>query len=153
MKKVILGLFVLGNLCFAKWNIIELVDDFKEKTGKVSAVADTEEGWIRLDKNGKEYSFYVYPGSYIGGKGKYDTSKVKVKIDDNTALELQGYVTKDGKKVEISSDYSNKDIFPKVIEQMKKGNKIKMVIEKFNGTTILQSTDLQNFVTSYQSVK
>lgn len=145
MKKILLGLFILSNLSFANWEKIELIDEFEEKTGEVSAIAQMKNtGFIRVDKDKKGFSFYIYPNEYIGGLG--NETEVKFKIDKNKPIKIYGYVTDDGKKVYVTPN-------SQLLSQMKNGDNMKMSILKYNNNTILKEVSLNNFQIAIEEVK
>lgn len=147
MRRIIILFFVLGTLAFGKWETVELVDEFKEKTGTVSAYSlFVGRGFIRLDKYDNQYSFTITTGEYIGGKGKYDESLVKIKIDKNKPISINGYVSKGGKQVYV-------DISKVLIDQMKLGKRMKLVVTKYNDTTVFRDVSLDNFDKVFDKVK
>ena len=151
MKKIILALiFLISCSAFAAgWKTIELKDEFKESTGQVRIMKMGKENkgavYINKDKTGYEIGFMTL--EYIGGKGKYDESLLKIKIDNNSPITVQGYVWVNDKKI-VSGALNSK-----LLELMKKGKTMKVVIEKYNSETIFLEFDLEGFTEYLGKIK
>lgn len=150
MKKTLLALIFLisCNLFATGWEVLELVDEFKEPTGKVRIVK-IEKGskgsfFVNKDKNGYKIGFLSL--EYIGGKGKYDEALLKIKIDDKSPINVTGNVWTNGK---IVSGTLNS----KLLELMKNGKIMKVVIEKYNSETIYLEFTLEEFSEYFEKLK
>lgn len=151
MKKIILALiFLISCSVFATgWKTIELEDEFKEPTGQVRILKMEKgnKGSVFIDKNktGHEIGFLTI--EYIGGKGKYDESLLKIKIDDNSPITVKGYVWVNNKKI-VSGTLNTK-----LLELMKNGKTMKVVIEKYNSETIFLEFNLEGLSEYLEKLK
>lgn len=150
MKKTILTLFFLisCNIFATGWKIVKLEDEFKEPTGQIR-ILKMEKGnkgsfFIDKNKTGQEIGFITL--EYIGGKGEYDKSMLKIKIDGNPPVIVQGYVWTNGRMVSGTLN-------SKLLELMKSGETMKVVIEKYNSETIYLEFDLEGFSEYFAKVK
>lgn len=148
MKKILCFLFVLISCNIFAWKTVEIVDEFKEPTGQVRIVLydKTENSFVSIDKEKKGLEIGFFSKEFIGGKGKYDTSIMKIKIDDNNPISVTGEVWPNGRRVSAT-------LPPKLLELMKKGKVMKAVIQKYNDETILLVFDIEGFSEAVGKVK
>lgn len=141
MKKLLLLCFLLflSFNSFANWEVMGLRDEFQELTGDVRVyVIDNNGGAVGIcflskgtsESNELELGFVTK--EFIG---KNEALIIKIKIDNLPPIKLYGYV---GQKENMIFSYLNK----KNIELFKKGNKLKVVIEKSNGNTIFEEYNI-----------
>lgn len=151
MKKIILALiFLISCSAFAaKWEVIEIKNEFKEPTGKIRIMKNeitNSKGAVFFDKDKNVYSIGFLSLEYIGGKGKYDESVLKIKIDGNDPVIMTGSVWTNGKMVSGTLN-------SKLLELMKNGKIMKVVIQKYNSETIYLEFDLEGFSEYFAKVK
>lgn len=151
MKRLILALMLLfSSLSFGEWLNLELVDEFEEKTGNICAYYQIGyNGCLRIDfKENGERKIYIKPENYVGSDYNKQTF-VKFKIDDNNVKTLIGYVSGGGKIVQCYESEENLYIFDDVIELMKSGNKLKILLKKYDDENILKIINLSGFTKAY----
>lgn len=142
MKKFIV--FVLLSLSiFAKWDKIELVDEFEDLTGEVAIISyNDSKCFIRISKDEKDNStetvVSIYLAKYLGGKGEYDKTYVKVKNEKNEIVDnLEGYVWNNGYTFSL---YDNNATT--LIEFLKNSKNIKLIATTYDDDSIVQSFDV-----------
>lgn len=148
MKKVLMFLFSIFLFSTAYcWETREIVDEFRDGTGEVRILQFDDKGTscLFVEKH-KEDLIIGFATEYIGGKGKNGTSNIKIKIDNNDPVQGIGVVSKKGY---IVIDF----LTPKLLEQMKKGKIIKVIIEKSNDDTIFLMFELKGFSEVLKKVK
>lgn len=140
MKKLILVLFLcLSCFSFGEWIIQKGTDEFGDLTG-IQYIFSTEKremGGCIISKAeyGEKYLIALGSSDYIGDKNK--SARVRLKIDNLKSITFYGIVVT-GKIVMFNVD-------TKTIELLKKGTELKVSIQKYDGTTILQEYSLRNF--------
>lgn len=140
MKK--LFIFILLSISiFAKWETIELVDEFQEKSGDVSAITSSGNEFLRIDKYKDTYWVTGLSAQYLGGKGSYDETSIMVKNDKGDLFKTKG---------NVSSSNGSKYYFygkdaEKFVEFLKTSNSIKVVVTKYNDGIALSSFDTTEF--------
>ena len=139
MKKFLCLLFILFSGNIFAWEVKEIVDEFREPTGKIRILQfdNKKTSYLFVEKD-KEDLIMGFITGYIGGKGENETSNIKIKIDKNAPVSSIGKVSKQGNRV---VDF----LTPKLLEQMKKGKVMKVVIEKYNDDTIFLIFELNGF--------
>lgn len=141
MKKFLnlLLLFLIYINSFS-WELIEQTDDFREKTGQyvISNKAKNNQGIFILTP---ENTILFATGEYIGIKqGKLTNYNVFIKVDNGKVKKIKGVV-------------SERNLFavgiiepqPELIELMKKGKNLKIVVECWNGEKSFVEFDLKGF--------
>lgn len=148
MKKIFVLLFILIGCNIFAWESIETVDDFNEPTGEIRIIQYDTKGksLVFIDKVDKGYSISFYCDEFIGGRGEYSKSTLKIKIDQEKPITLNGYVWPDN--ITVSTIPPNN-----LIEKMKKGKVMKVVIEKYDSQTFLLQFNLGDFEENLKKVK
>lgn len=153
MKKLILVLFLcLSCFSFGEWSVFNLVDEFGDETGSKTLVSDSSSynGFFKVEKDSNnEYYVFINSSEYIGGKGQFDEAKVRIKVDNLSPLTFYGIVLSSSGGKMVAIKFNNAD-FTSFLNLLKKGNTMKIVIEKYNDTTILQKYDLTGFSKSFE---
>ena len=148
MKKLfVMFLFLMSFTSFA-WETIEIVDEFREPTGQIRIVKDDTDrtSYLFVDKTSSGYNIGFYCQEFIGGKGVHDTSVIKIKIDTEKPVVLDGYVW--------SNDHTVSATLPEeLLSKMKKGNTMKAVIQKYDDQTVLLKFYLDDFEEQLKKVK
>ncbi|MGL5593438.1 hypothetical protein [Cetobacterium sp.] len=155
MKKLILSLmFLVSLVSMSNWKTIELVDDFKEPTGNVAIIgySTKNDSFFKIEKYNDSTLFIIRTDDFIGKKYK-EYNNVKFKIDGNNVISSRGLVLdSDSKMVIVSTDLDRINIL-NILEQMKHGEIMKIVIEKYNGSTLYFDYDLQGFKEIFEKLK
>lgn len=149
MKKIFVFMFVILSLSiFSNWKTVELVDEFKDKTGQVSIITcnDDFEEFLRIDKTiseegGVNRKIYVYVNTYLGMSKVSETTAVSIRDDKgNTIYDLTGYITNNGNGFIIYDSDAEE-----VINAIKRSKILKIVATKYNGESVVSSFDVANF--------
>lgn len=141
MKKLVLVLFLCLS-CFS----------FGDETGSKTLVSDSSSynGFFKVEKDrNNEYYVFINSSEYIGGKGQFDEAKVRIKVDNLSPLTFYGIVLSSSGGKMVAIKFNNAD-FTSFLNLLKKGNTMKIVIEKYNDATILQKYDLTGFSKSFE---
>ena len=147
MKRIFVLFFILISCnIFATWRTIETVDEFEEPTGDVRIFKYDTVGksFVFIDKTkaGYDVGFYCY--EFIGKK--FDNSFIKIKIDDDKPIKLDGYVW--------TNDHTISATLPdNLIQKMKTGKTMKVVVEKYDSQTFLMKFYLSDFEENLKKVK
>lgn len=151
MKKILLVFLLVFATSFS-WEVIEQENEFKEKTGEVVIVKESKDKSMGFSvlKGKKGYSFAIVSGKYIGGKGTSNTSLIKIKLGDGEILKLNGIVPKGNAYVVIVVD-SNEN--KNVVEKMKKNKNMKIVVEKYDGSSLFGEFDITNLNNALMKIK
>lgn len=152
MKKLILMLFLcLSCFSFGEWDIFNLVDEFGDENGEKTLVSKSSDynGFFKVEKSNDKYYVCIGSSEYIGGKGQFNEAKVRIKVDNLSPVTFYGIVlpSSGGKVVAIS--FKNAE-FTSLLNLLKEGNTMKIVIEKYNDAKILQTYDLTGFSKSFE---
>lgn len=145
MKKLILVLFLcLSCFSFGEWSIQGYEDEFGDLTGEqyVFSMEKENMGGCRISKTDGKYLMAFASLDYIGGKGEYNTSRVRFKIDNLEPITFYGVVVSNGRLVGFNID-------TKTIVLLKKGSELKVSIQKYDDTTILQKYSLSGFTKAF----
>lgn len=148
MKKLILMLFLcLSCFSFGSWIIGGERDEFGDLSGEqfIFSIEKENMGGCRISKTDGKYLMAFFSLDYIGGKGKYDRSKVRIKIDNLEPKTFYGVVVAGGKIVGFNIDTN-------MIELLKKGTELKVSIQKYDDTTILQKYSLSGFTKAFNEL-
>lgn len=146
MKKLLFIIFILFNSNLFAWGIGNVVNEFNEPTGK-----KVIKGY---DKNGSSVTIYedhfiIFNSKYyIGEKSNYQSSKIRVKIDDNSPITLEGNVA--SFNPHIISLFQTEGSY--LTRRMLGGKLMKVSIEKYSGETILLEFDLEDFENVYNKL-
>lgn len=148
MKKVVLILFLyLSTLSFSNWEIGQARDEFDDLTGVeyVTSLDTLGSAGCRIEKIKNTTEYYIMfltMSDYIGGKGEYNLSEVKLKVDNLKPLVFQGFVfDPKGRAVAFKINEKEENLF----ELLKKGSLLKVSIQKYDDSTILQKYNLNGF--------
>lgn len=164
MKKILILLMIMSSLCFASWKEIDEVNDFNEKTGNKEALYKLEHGsflkfskGIEVDKNfeiikGSSIPILeLYSSEYVGNNKKY--TFINLKVDDNKVFYVMFYTKNDGKSLVFFKRHDIGNELPLIINQMKKGKILKIVINKEDGIKVLKTINLKGFTRVYNKLK
>lgn len=159
MKKILLVLFfILGSLSFARWELIEIKDEFGDEIIATSMghvfygptpITFSTSG-ISIHENQTKY-IAISPKKLVGLTLDGKTT-VKFKIDDNKPIEFKGMISKNGETVYILQAH-DKEKFDKLMSEMSNGNEFKVVIKDYADNNILEKGSLENFKECYPKVK
>lgn len=153
MQRLVLIFFLcLSCFSFGQCKVIDLVDEFGDFSGKKALIIMNHDSILKIEKGGEEgaeYCISINSSEYIGGKGEFNKSKVKIKIDDLSPKIFNGFVLPnyDGKTVAFLLD---KNEFYSLLKLLKKGKIMKVLIEKYNDATILERYDLTGFSSTFE---
>lgn len=142
MKKLVLGLFLcLSCFSFANWQIMNTLDEFQEKMDKkcIVSIDYSNLGLCRIEKTLEEDGEYVIilvTNRYIGSH----FTTVKFKIDDLEPISFKGAIIQN-EIVGFKVNKNNTNLF----ELLNKGKILKVSIQKYNGSIILQKYNLDGF--------
>lgn len=139
MKKILIGLTIIANTCFADWKTLDTKDDFGEKTGKtyVACFSDRAKICITIDKekniismiavNKKISTFMIDPSgiALASVSFKFDNGEV-VKVDAYTDPERTGVAI--GKVI-----YTNVE---DLIDKISKSKSTMIFISTQDGSTV-----------------
>lgn len=132
MKKFLCFLFILISCKIFAWEMVEIVDEFKEPTGKIRAVqyaentSENTDARIFIDKIKKDkYRISFFTAEYLG---EGENVAIKIKIDDNSPMLESGIVWGNQKATFMT-------LSKKLKEAMKKGKVMKVVIRKYKYNT------------------
>ena len=145
MKRLsLLFLLLLSFNSFAAWETIETVDEFREPTGQIRIAQDDSKrtSFIFIDKESFGYEIGFGCREYIGG----EKSELKAKVDKNEPIIFEGKVWKD--KYHVAGPLPKE-----LLEQMKAGITLKVLIEQYDGQKILLIFDLRGFQSSLKKLK
>lgn len=150
MKKLILMLFLcLSCFSFGSWIIEGERDEFGDLRGEelVSLEKENMRGFCKISKSDGKYLMTFFSLDYIGGKGKDNSSRIRIKIDNLEPKTFYGVLVEGGggKLVEIKID-------TKMIELLKKGTELKVSIQKYDDSTILQKYSLSGFTKAFNEL-
>lgn len=148
MKKIFVLLFILIGCNIFAWESVETVDEFDEPTGKVRIFNYdiTGKAFMFIDKSEEEYSIAFRGNEFVGGIGPYNESTIKIKIDQEQPVILDGFVWSNNFTVSATLPNS-------LIAKMKTGKKMKASIEKYNNQTFLLQFNLDGFEENLKKVK
>ena len=152
MKKLLLPLFLLIFITSFSWEVIEQVNEFREKTGSTILKQNSKnnKGIFIITKDPEiKYTISLATGDYIVGKGPLNNSNVKFKLDNNEIIELKGAVIS-GKMILF---FDEKPKIPELIEKMKNSNNIKVVAENSNGSNSFAEYDINGLKEMLQQIK
>lgn len=142
MKKIILFLVVF--VSSFSWEAIEQINEFKEKTGSVilgKSSKDNQSSFsIIKDKTGIYLA--IISNEYIGGKGANNVAKVKIKLDSDEIVELNGIVPDSNNYLVFIINQNDK--VNNLLQKMQKNNNMKVVIEKYNDRSSFTEFDITN---------
>lgn len=157
MKKIILGLVLLGNIAFAqtfgKWNTGEIKDEWNEPTG--IKYISTSEGntFLRLkkEKNG-DIEIMVNTNTFLETESK--VTDIYFKMD--TSKENFGFIgfywgNQNTHAVSATKLYNpfNEFTVNEMIEEMKKANRVKVLVHDYNDVNVLSEFSLNGFTKAY----
>ena len=142
MKKILLGLLLIGSVAMAEWKTVELKDDFGDKTGAVSIYNEEVVGtWIKLDKGG----FVIHTTGYLN---KDDLGVMKVKSDDGRVHSFK--VWENGKYAYL---FDNMDGYNKLITLLKASSILKLVVYSYDGDSYKMKVNCMGFTNALKKVK
>lgn len=152
MKKVLLGLILLNNLCFAHWLVMEKKDEFGDNTGIVEYIfggtsSINDLNYLSIDREGK-LKVTLYRPKFITRK----EVEIKFKIDNNNPYTLMAKNLDPSFELLGMYEIDDEDITKKIIEDFKKGNTAKVVIVDDNNNSNLITIPLKNFSNTYNKL-
>ena len=149
MKKMFILIFIMLSLSiFSNWKTVELVDEFRDKTGQVSIVTDNDnlKEFLRIDKEISEkgevsHKIYIDAYTYLGMSKVSETTSVSIRDDKgNTIYDLTGYITNNGNGFIMYDEDAEE-----VIDAIKRSKTLKIVAIKYNGDSVVLSFNVANF--------
>lgn len=149
MKKLLAALLFLMSFTSFAWKTIETVDEFKEPTGEIRILqyeVTNDSSWVFIDKTKEGYDIGFRSSEYIGGKGRYDESEIKIKVDSESPETLYAYVWSNGQTLSTTLTES-------VLDKMKKGKSMKVLIQKYDDQNVLLKFNLDDFEEQLKKVK
>ncbi len=164
----------------ANWETIKMVDEFGDPTGEVAIINSNEkDSWLRirkvvvevdvkqLDENNNEilneyelpvykkennviYKIGMHYDEYLGGKGTYDSTSLKIKNEKNELSKtFTGYVW-DGNANNLSLYDENVDEF---IEFLKKSSTVKIAASDYNDSFHSQTFNVEKLEKALKLIK
>ena len=162
MKKVILGLFLIISVIIkCDWKTYEAKNEWNEPTGTIFIFNYlNEKGFVALkkmffkDERGvNSYDLYFYLDEYVGRTLDKDNNLqpylVKIKIDDKI-FEKYGVILRNDRGIDIPLPENAENM--KILENMKKGKILKMIVYREDGSLILGTTSLNGFTKSFKKI-
>lgn len=157
LKIITSAFFIITLFSYSNWKILEVVDEFQDKTGRraiENKIFETRK--IRLDLEGEINSFVlnmIVPGVLKGGE-----KKILVKIDDREPLSFKGEIiaSEDGiLNIKIPQSYGffdlskNKNNFKILLREMNQGKILKIQFFNDRNESVIERFDLADFSQVY----
>lgn len=146
MKKLVLGLFLfLSCFSFADWQIMNTLDEFQDQMDKkcIVSIDYSNIGLCRIEKTLEEDGEYVVilvTNQYIGSH----FTTVKFKIDDLEPISFKGAIIQNNiVGFKVNKNHTN------LFDLLSNGKTLKVSIQKYNGSTILQKHSLDGFAKTF----
>lgn len=142
MKKILLGLLLIGSVAMAQWDTVEMVDEFGDKTGEVSIFNEESKGaYIQLTSLG----FLIKTNGYLNNS---DYGVMKVKSDDGSIHSFK--VFQDGKSAHLFNSMAGYD---KLINLLKSSSTLKVVVYSYDNDAYKLKINCMGFTKALKKVK
>lgn len=159
--KIGIMMFLLVKMmAFSEWEVVETVDEFKEKSGSYAIENRSfEDRNIRLNYIEDKKVFLLE--MEFTGKVKEGSQEILLKVDDENPLVFKGQMIplENGiYKVEIPETYGyfdlskNKRNFKELLKEMRKGEMLKIRFSDSMDEPVIEDFDLKNFNEAYEKL-